>query len=150
MTAKKKTARKKSTRRKTARKSRPNAKSLLHAADRELAQLSNRFETQLALVGRETQPPPPHPGREAAKLLRQARAKLDKMQVRGSSEWDKFLRKSKRDLSQTLGKLEKTVSPKPKSKKKTAKKKTATKSTAKKSTAKKKSSTKKPARKRAS
>ena len=52
----------------------------------------------------------------AAKLIRQARAKLDKMEVRGSGEWNRFLRDSKRDLSKTLGKLERSVRPKPASK----------------------------------
>ena len=116
MTARKKTARKKSIQRKA------NPKGLLHAADRELAQLSKRFDRRMVGLGRGIQKAEREAGREAAKLLHQARAKLDKMNVRGSSDWDKFLRDTKRDLSRTLGKLERSVRPQPVRKKKTAKK----------------------------
>ena len=64
MSARKKTARKKSTQRKT----RP--KGLLHAADRELAQLSKRLDKKIAGLGREIQKAEREAGREAAKLLR--------------------------------------------------------------------------------
>ena len=102
---------------------------MIDAADRELAMLSKRIEKQMARVEREIHKAERDLGREAAKLLHQARGKLDMMQVRGSSEWVKFLRESKRDLSKTLGKVERVIRPKPAAKKKTAKKKSAKKKT---------------------
>lgn len=133
MAAKKKTTRKKaakrSTRKKTTkrstRKKKMNGAKLLKAADRELTAVAKRIDKQIDRMGKEMRKAERQAARETARLLRQARTKLDKLPVKGSSEWNKFLRQSKKDLSKTLGSLERSVKPKPvRKKKKTAKKKT--------------------------
>ena len=66
--------------------------------------------------------PPVQAGSEAAKLLRQARARLNKVQIQGHSDVQKFLRKSRRQISKGLTSAERTVRPKRKT---TARKKVA-------------------------
>ena len=77
-------------------------------------------------------------------MLREARAQLAKIPLRGNSELDRFLRDSRRELSGLLTRLEKTVKPKAPRKKSAAKKK----ATRKKKTV-RKAAKKKPAKKAA-
>jgi hypothetical protein len=104
----KKTARKKPTRRKTARR---RSGSVLDAIDRELADLSKQIDRRLAPLRREIERAERQVGTEAAKQLRRARRQLDQVTVTGHSDWKKFLRGSKRDLSRALGQLERSVRP---------------------------------------
>ncbi len=115
--------------------------------DRELAGLSRRVESQFRqLVGGVDRAQVEAAG-EAARLLREARAQLGRIPLRGNSELDQFLRDTRRDLSGLLTRIEKTVRPtaprknaarkKPAGKKATGKKKTARKPTRKKKAAKK-------------
>lgn len=97
MAARKK-ARKKKARKKTARKKAP---SLMKAVERELGGLSKRFDRQMDRLGSGLDKTQRDAGREAARLLRQARTRLDK----------------------TLVKLERSVRPKPARKKKATRKK---------------------------
>ena len=114
--------------------------------DRELAGLSRRVGSQFRqLVGGVDRAQVEAAG-EAARLLREARAQLGKIPLRGNSELDQFLRDTRRDLSGLLTRIEKTVRPtaprkKPAGKKATGKKKAARKP------ARKKKAAKKPARK---
>jgi hypothetical protein len=123
MATRKKTTRKKATRKKTTKRTprkktaKQNAAKLLKAADRELTALAKRIDKQIDRMGKEMRKAERQAAREAAKKLRGARSKLDKLQVKGSGDLNKFLRQSKKDLSKTLEKLERSVKPKPARKK---------------------------------
>ena len=115
--ARKKTARKKTTRKKT------TAKALIKRVDREITAISKDVEKRLAPLRREIQKAERQAGTEASRLLRQARARLNKVEIKGTADWQKFLRQRRRDISKALGQIESAV--RPKAKKKTARRKKA-------------------------
>jgi ElaB/YqjD/DUF883 family membrane-anchored ribosome-binding protein len=99
-------AAKKSSRKKSTRKS---ASRLGGMIDKDLGDLSKRIEKQVRELGRDLDRAQVQAARRAARLLHQARSELNKVPVKGTSDWHKFLRDSKRDLSGLLAKLEKTL-----------------------------------------
>jgi hypothetical protein len=67
-------------------------------------------------------------GSEAAKLLRQARTRIHRVEIRGDSDAQKFLKQRRRQLSKGLTQVERTVRPKRKktaTRKKTARRRSA-------------------------
>jgi hypothetical protein len=88
-----------------------NRRRLVQRIDRELTDLSKQIERRLAPLRREIRKAEKQAGSEAGRLLREARRRLDAVQVKGHADWQKFLRRSKRDLSAALGQLERSVAP---------------------------------------
>ena len=122
MTARKKTAsKKKATRKKAGR--RKTGGDLLKTVDKELNDLSKAIDKQLAPLRKEIEKAERKAGTEGARLLREARRRRNDVEIRGHSDWTKFLRTSRRDLSKALTGLEQAVRPKRKTAKKKAKKK---------------------------
>jgi hypothetical protein len=120
-------ARKKSAKKKAARKTAAKKRASMRAAvDRELHDLAKRTEREIKKLERTIDAAQAEAGREAAKLIHQARMGLARADIRGSAEWQKFLRRSQADLVKSLGSLEKAVKPKAKRKKAAGKKKKAT------------------------
>ncbi len=115
---------KKTTRKKSAARKRGGA--LLKTIDKELASLSRSIDKQLAPLRKEIEKAERQAGTGSARVIREARKRLNQIEIKGHSDWTQFLRKSRRDLSGALTELEKSVRPK----KKAAKKKKATKKTA--------------------
>jgi hypothetical protein len=105
------------TRKKTARKK--TGGQLLKSIDKELSDLSKAIEKNLAPLRREIDKAERKAGTEGARLLREARSRLNQVEIKGHSDWTQFLRGSRRDLSKALTDLERSVRPK---RKKTAKK----------------------------
>ena len=119
MAARKKTARKKKA---TRKKRSARGGGLIGAIDKELSSLSKTIDKNLAPLRKEIEKAERQAGSEGARLLREARKRLNQIEIKGHSDWTQFLRKSRRDLSGTLAGIERSVRPK---RKKTAKKKTA-------------------------
>jgi hypothetical protein len=92
-------------------RSRVNRRRLVQRIDREITDLSKQIERRIAPLRREIQRAEKQAGSEAARLLREARRRLDAVQVKGHADWQNFLRRSKRDLSKALGQLERSMSP---------------------------------------
>ena len=115
MAAKKKAAKKK----KTARKS----KNLVDVIEEELRDLSKDLERRLRPLQKQVGIAERKAGSATAKLLRQARARLNKLSIAGESDLKKFLRKQRRQISKGLTETEKAV--RPKRKKKAVRKKAA-------------------------
>ena len=92
-------------------RSRVNRRRLVQRIDREINDLSRQIERRLAPLRREIRKAEKQAGSEAARLLREARRRLDAVQVKGHADWQNFLRRSKRDLSTALGQLERSVAP---------------------------------------
>ncbi len=105
MAVKKKTAKKKAARKKQPLK-------LLDSVDKELKDISRQIEKSLAPLRKEIEKAERKAGTEGARLLREARHKLNGVNLKGQSELDQFLRKKRRELSKTLSGLEKAVRPK--------------------------------------
>ena len=112
-----KTARKKTGRKKAARKK--TGGQLLKSIDKELSDLSKAIEKNLAPLRKEIDKAERKAGTEGARLLREARSRLNQVEIKGHSDWTQFLRGSRRDLSKALTGLERSVRPK---RKKVAKK----------------------------
>ncbi len=116
MAAKKKTTRK--------RRSRPD---LLKDIDKELKALTKSIDKRLAPLRKEIEKAERRAGTEGARLLREARKRLNQVQIKGHSDVNKFIRSRRRDLSKALTDLEHSVRPARKTaKKKKAKTKKAT------------------------
>ena len=115
MATRKKTTRKKAGRKKITRKA------LIKEIDKELAGLSKAVDKRLAPLLKEIDKAERQAGSEGARLLREARKRLNRVEIKGKSDWTQFLKKSQRELSGVLTDLERTVRPK---RKKTTKKKT--------------------------
>ncbi len=113
-------AKKKAARKKTARKVQP-AK-LVQAIEKELKVISKQIEKRLAPLRKEIDKAERKAGTRGAKLLREARHKLNTVDLKGRSDLDQFLRRRRRELSKALTELEGTVKPA----RKTAKRKKAT------------------------
>jgi len=119
VTARKKTAgRKKATRKKAGR--RKAGGDLLKTVDKELNDLSKAIDKRLAPLRKEIEKAERKAGTEGARVLREARKRLNDVEIRGHSDWTKFLRTSRRDLSKALTGLEEAVRPKRKAAKKKA------------------------------
>jgi hypothetical protein len=124
--AKKKTSKKKVTRKKTAKKkvaARKQAAAVVASIEKDLKNISKQIEKSLAPLRKEIDKAERKAGSGGARLLRQARAKLNAVDLKGHSELDAFLRKSRRELSKTLSDLERSVRPKATARKKPARKK---------------------------
>jgi hypothetical protein len=121
--ARKKTARKKKV---TRKKTRAKGGALIKAIDKELSGLSKAIDKRLAPLRKEIEKAERQAGSGGARLLREARKRLNEIEIKGHSDWTQFLQKSRRDLSGTLIGLERSVRPK---RKKTAKKKKAARKT---------------------
>lgn len=91
-------------------------KSLIDSIEKELKDLSKHVERRLAPLRKEVDKAERKAGTGTAKLLRQARARLNEVQISGDSELKKFLRQRKRQLSKGLTETEKVVRPKRKKK----------------------------------
>ena len=124
-TRKKKTTRKKTTRKKASRKktARQRGTQLLKTIDKEMSQLSKVVDKRLAPLRREIEKAERKAGTRGSKLLREARKRLNAVQIEGHSDLTKFLRKQRRELSHALTEIEHSV--RPKRKKTTRKKATA-------------------------
>ena len=116
---------KKTSRKKGAVRKRGGA--LLKTIDKELASLQRSIDRQLAPLRKEIEKAERQAGTGGARVIREARKRLNQIEIKGRSDWTQFLRKSRRDLSGALTELEKTVRPKKKkaTKKKATKKKKA-------------------------
>jgi hypothetical protein len=134
MAARKKSAKKKSTRKKAAKKK----ASMGATIDRELRDLAKRMEQEIKKLERTIDAAQVQAGREAAKLIHQARMGLARADIRGSAEWQKFLRRSQSDLVKALGRLEKAVKPSSRRRKAAGKKKAARKAATRKKATRKK------------
>lgn len=124
MAARKKTTRKKSARKKSARKK--GGAKLIDTIEKELADLSKTVDKRVNTLRKEVDKAERKAGTEGARLLREAKKRLNKLEIGGHSEWRSFLRKSRRGLSDALSDLEKSVRPKKKAARKKAAKKKAT------------------------
>jgi hypothetical protein len=127
--ARKKTVRKKASRKKSpaSRARRPKGGAqLLEAIDKELSDLSKAVDKNLAPLRRQIEKAERQAGREGARMLREARKRLNEVEIKGHSDWMQFLRRSRRELSKTLTDLESAVRPKRKTAaaKKTVRRKT--------------------------
>jgi len=142
--AARKTTRKKTTRRKTA--ARKSTKTLVDSVEKEIADISKALDKQLAPLRKQIDKAERQAGTEGARLLREARKYLNAIEIKGHSDLNTFLKRSRRDVSKALTELEHTVRPK---RKKTTRKKTARKKTTRKKAApRKKTTRKKTARKK--
>lgn len=127
-------AARKTTRRKSARKAtrksgkarKTSQRALLKTIDRELKDLSKQLEARLRPLRTEMAKAEKRAGSGAARLLGQAKARLGKVKITGHGDWEKFLRRSRADLTKALGQLERSVrkASKPKRRKAAGRKKT--------------------------
>lgn len=131
--AARKTTRKKSARRKT-KLSKRGAR-LIDSIEKELADLSKSIDKRMGPLRKEIEKAERQAGSGGARLLREARRKLNQLEIKGHTDWNQFLRRSRRDLSKALTEFEQSVRPKRKTAKKKTKKKKAKKKTARKKAA---------------
>lgn len=112
MAARKRTAKRSATGKKPAKK----AKNLVDSIEKELKDLSKDLERRLRPLQKQVGIAERKAGSATAKLLRQARARLNRLSIAGESDLKKFLRKQRRQISKGLSETEKAVRPKRKKK----------------------------------
>ncbi len=110
-------AKKKATKKKAVRKKATKKKGdLVDSIEKELKDLSRDLERRLKPLQKQVGIAERKAGSATAKLLRQARAQLNKISIAGESDLKKFLRKQRRQISKGLSETEKAVRPKRKKK----------------------------------
>jgi len=125
-TTRKKASGRKAAKKKTTRKKARTGRRGLDALEKELAGLSKSIDKSLAPLRKEIDKAERQAGTEGARLLREARRRINQLEIKGHSDFTQFLLRSRRDLSSALTGLEKSVRPKRKAtKKKTTRKKKA-------------------------
>ena len=124
MAARKKATRKKATRkpakRKAARKKKSGRKKSARRAsgtdlakriEKELADLSKQIDKRLSPLRKEIDKAERKAGTGASRVIREARKRLNDIELGGQSDFKQFLRKRRRDLSHALTELSETVRP---------------------------------------
>jgi hypothetical protein len=113
--SRKKAGRKKGARKKTARKTSARAKrdaeKLLSRINSEVKDLTKEVEKRLKPLQKEIEKAERKAGTQGARLLREARKRLNDVDLQGGSDMMSFLRKRRSDLSKAITELEGTVRP---------------------------------------
>lgn len=126
MAARKKSSRKKATRKKTSRKKGTRKKSrarkktarrrksrtdLGKRIEKEISDLSKQVEKRLKPLRQELDRAERKAGTGTSRVLRETRKRLNDIQLKGESNFKKFLRSRRRDLSKALTELSEAVRP---------------------------------------
>lgn len=111
MAARKKASRKKASRKKTAKQRKRAGDQLVKRLDKELKQLAKDIDRRLKPLQKEFQKAERRAGTEGARLLRQARKRVNAIDLGGHSDLMVFMRKQRRGISHALSELETGVRP---------------------------------------
>lgn len=105
---------------KSRKASRKKRKSLIDTIEKELSDIAKALEKRLSALRKELDKAERQASTGGARVIRDARKRINKIEIKGHSDFESFLKRQRRELSKTLTGLEKSVRPK---KKKARKKK---------------------------